>query len=83
MSTRLIYGFHAIIAKLRQAPGEIREILLDEAGTDPVRGRQLAGRGEWHGIHPRAARACQGLAGQARGDDDSVGNDDGAVGPGH
>ena len=40
MSTRLIYGFHAIIAKLRQAPGEIREILLDAQRQD-ARGRDL------------------------------------------
>ncbi|MDR2678762.1 MAG: 23S rRNA (guanosine(2251)-2'-O)-methyltransferase RlmB, partial [Zoogloeaceae bacterium] len=34
MSSRLIYGFHAVIARLRHDPDSIREILLDASRHD-------------------------------------------------
>ncbi|MDR2164176.1 MAG: 23S rRNA (guanosine(2251)-2'-O)-methyltransferase RlmB [Zoogloeaceae bacterium] len=40
MSSRLIHGFHAVIARLRHDPGAVKEILLD-AGRHDQRARQL------------------------------------------
>ena len=40
MSSRLIYGFHAITAKLRHDPGAVKEILIDAARHD-ARARDL------------------------------------------
>ena len=67
MSTRLIYGFHAIIAKLRQAPGEIREILLDAQRQD-ARGRDLMQHAELQGVrlHLVAGKRLDDLAGSGR-----------------
>lgn len=48
-SPRLIYGFHALTAKLRQDPESIREILVD-AGRQDSRMRELAKLAEFHGV---------------------------------
>ena len=34
-STRLIHGFHAIVSRVRQSPGDIREIYFAEGRQDP------------------------------------------------
>lgn len=49
MTTRLIYGFHAITAKLRQDPGSLREILLDGDRQD-ARARDLLRHAELQGV---------------------------------
>mgnify|MGYP000880791274 CR=1 FL=1 len=41
-SSRLIYGFHAITAKLRHDPDSIREIMVDPTRQD-ARARDLLG----------------------------------------
>lgn len=67
MSSRLIYGFHAIIAKLRQAPGEIREILLDAQRQD-ARARDLIQHVELQGVrlHLVDGKRLDDLAGGGR-----------------
>ena len=49
MSSRLIYGFHAITAKLRQDPESLREILMD-AGRQDARARELLKHAELQGV---------------------------------
>ena len=49
MSTRLIYGFHAITAKLRQDPESLREILIDGDRQD-ARARDLLRHAELQGV---------------------------------
>lgn len=49
MSSRLIYGFHAITAKLRQDPESLREILID-AGRQDARARDLLKHAELQGV---------------------------------
>src|SRR4051812_28220553 len=39
--TRAIYGFHAVLARLRVQPSSVDEILLDEARSD-VRAKDVA-----------------------------------------
>ncbi len=65
--SRIVYGFHAVTARLRQAPGEIRELLFDERRQDG-RMRDLLGAASRSGIAPRAVGAARldGLAGHAR-----------------
>ena len=48
-STRLVYGFHALTAKLRQDPDAIKEILVDGSRQD-VRMRDLMKLAEFHGV---------------------------------
>jgi len=49
MTSRLIYGFHAITAKLRQDPESLREILID-AGRQDARARDLLKHAELQGV---------------------------------
>ena len=39
--THLIYGFHAVVSRLRQDPGSVKEVFLDRARGD-ARARELA-----------------------------------------
>ena len=48
--TRFIYGFHAVIAKLRHSAGDVREIFLDQTRSD-ARARDLAKLAQIHGVH--------------------------------
>ncbi len=48
-SSRLIYGFHAIIAKLRHDPEAVNEILID-AGRQDARARDLLRHAELQGV---------------------------------
>jgi len=54
MSSRLIYGFHAITAKLRQDPESLKEILID-AGRHDARARDLLKHAELQGVKVLAA----------------------------
>jgi len=54
MSSRLIYGFHAITAKLRQDPESLKEILIDAARHD-ARARELLKHAELQGVKVVAA----------------------------
>lgn len=47
--TRLIYGFHALTAKLRQDPDAIKEIVVDSSRHD-ARMRDLLKLAEFHGV---------------------------------
>ena len=49
MSSRLIYGFHAVTAKLRHDPGSLKEIIIDAARHD-ARARDLLAHAELQGI---------------------------------
>ena len=49
MSSRLIYGFHAITAKLRHDPGSVKEINIDVARQD-ARVRDLFEHAELQGV---------------------------------
>lgn len=49
MSSRLIYGFHAVTAKLRHDPGAVKEILIDATRQD-ARARDLLAHAELQGI---------------------------------
>lgn len=49
MSSRLIYGFHAITAKLRHDPAAVKEIFVDAARHD-ARARDLLAHAELQGI---------------------------------
>jgi len=49
MSSRLIYGFHAITAKLRQDPESLKEILVD-ADRQDARARELLKHAELQGV---------------------------------
>lgn len=54
MSTsRLIYGFHAVIAKLRHDPDSVKEILIDE-GRQDARARDLLAHAELQGVRVTA-----------------------------
>ncbi|MEY2633354.1 MAG: hypothetical protein RIR00_2008 [Pseudomonadota bacterium] len=48
MSARLIYGFHAVLAKLRHDPDAVREILIDSERHD-ARARDLLQQAELQG----------------------------------
>ncbi len=56
MSLRLLYGFHAVAARLRVAPQTVRELLVDASRHD-ARMRQLLARAERAAV---AARAVDG-----------------------
>jgi len=67
MSNRLIFGFHAVVSRLRQNPSSIKEIFLDVARHDQ-RARDLSKLAEAQGarlISCDAARLA-GMAGGAR-----------------
>ncbi|HLO62411.1 MAG TPA: 23S rRNA (guanosine(2251)-2'-O)-methyltransferase RlmB [Azonexus sp.] len=49
MSSRLIYGFHAVISKLRHDPGSIKEIMVDATRQD-ARARDLLKHAELQDI---------------------------------
>lgn len=49
MSSRLIYGFHAVTAKLRHDPGAVKEILIDATRQD-ARARDLLQHAELQGV---------------------------------
>jgi len=70
--TRFIYGFHAIIAKLRHSGSDVREIFIDQTRQD-ARARDLIKLAQIHGVHlilsePSRIAAMAGGAGgkQAR-----------------
>lgn len=49
MSSRLIYGFHAVTAKLRHDPAALKEIFVDAARQD-ARARDLLAHAELQGV---------------------------------
>ena len=49
MSTRLIYGFHAVTAKLRHDPESVKEIVIDATRHD-ARARDLLAHAELQGV---------------------------------
>ena len=66
-STRFIYGFHAVLAKIRQHPGDVLELYLDAARHD-ARARDLAKLAERLGLRllPVDAGRLDGMAGGGR-----------------
>ncbi len=64
--TRFIYGFHAVTAKLRQNPDDVREIFLDRQRQD-ARARDLIKLAEVHGVRLMLSDAerLNGMAGGA------------------
>ncbi len=58
MTLRLLYGFHAVGARLRAAPQTVRELLLDAARHD-ARMRQLRERAEQAGVAVQAVAAAR------------------------
>ena len=67
MSSRLIYGFHAITAKLRHDPDAVKEIFVDAARHD-ARARDLLAHAELQGVKVIAgdSRRLDGMAPGAR-----------------
>ena len=67
MSSRLIYGFHAITAKLRHDPGALKEIFVDAARHD-ARARDLLAHAELQGVKVLASdgKRLDGMAPGAR-----------------
>jgi 23S rRNA (guanosine2251-2'-O)-methyltransferase len=63
--SRAIFGFHAVLAKLRHDPGAIREIYLDAARHD-ARGRDLVKHAEFAGLRVLPVDAAR-LAAMAPG----------------
>ncbi|HMV21054.1 MAG TPA: RNA methyltransferase substrate-binding domain-containing protein, partial [Rhodocyclaceae bacterium] len=49
MSSRLIYGFHAIVAKLRHDPDSIKEIFVDAERQD-ARAKELLKHADLQGV---------------------------------
>ncbi len=66
-ATRLIFGFHSVLAKLRHDAGAVREILVDAARHD-ARLRDLRTHAEFAGIRllPVAAARLEAMAPGAR-----------------
>jgi len=64
--SRFIYGFHAVIAKLRSSPDDVREIFLDRARQD-ARARDLAKLAETLGVRliPSDGARLDGMSGNA------------------
>ena len=64
--SRFIYGFHAVIAKLRHSPDDVREIFVDRQRQD-ARARDLVRLAETHGVRliPSDAARLDGMAGSA------------------
>ena len=67
MPSRLIYGFHAITAKLRHDPDAVKEIFVDAARHD-ARARDLLAHAELQGVKVVAgdSRRLDGMAPGAR-----------------
>ncbi|MDR1996107.1 23S rRNA (guanosine(2251)-2'-O)-methyltransferase RlmB [Azonexus sp.] len=67
MSFRLIYGFHAITAKLRHDPAAVKEIVIDASRQDG-RARDLLAHAELQGVRVIAAdgKRLDGMAPGAR-----------------
>lgn len=67
MSSRLIYGFHAVTAKLRHDPGAVKEILVDATRQD-ARARDLLQHAELQGVKVVASdgKRMDGMAPGAR-----------------
>lgn len=67
MSSRFIYGFHAITAKLRHDPESVKEILIDATRQD-ARARDLLQHAELQGVKVILADAkrLDGFAGGAK-----------------
>lgn len=65
--TRLIHGFHAVIAKLRHAPEDVKEIYIAE-GRQDARVRDVLKSAEFHKVRimPMDAARLDGMAGGAR-----------------
>jgi 23S rRNA (guanosine2251-2'-O)-methyltransferase len=65
--TRLIHGFHAVLAKLRTVPGDVREIYLAE-GRQDGRARDLVKLAEAQGVRimPTDMARLDGMAGGGR-----------------
>ena len=66
-SSRLIYGFHAITAKLRHDPDAVKEIIIDAARHD-ARARDLLAHAELQGVRVIASdgKRLDGMAPGAR-----------------
>ena len=64
--TRFIHGFHAVTAKLRSNPDDVREIFVDRSRQD-ARARDLAKLAETQGVRliPSDAARLDGMAGGA------------------
>jgi len=64
--SRFIHGFHAVIAKLRHSPEDVREIFLDRQRQD-ARARDMIKLAETHGVRliPSDAARLDGMAGGA------------------
>ena len=67
MSSRLIYGFHAVTAKLRHDPDAVKEILIDATRQD-ARARDLLAHAELQGVKVLAVdgKRLDGMAPGAR-----------------
>jgi len=67
MSSRLIYGFHAVTAKLRHDPESIKEIFLD-SGRQDARARDLIKHAELQGVRLILAdgKRLDGMSPEAR-----------------
>src|SRR5205823_11179288 len=46
---RVVFGFHAVLARLRADPASVLEVFLDETRND-ARGKDLAALAERHGV---------------------------------
>ncbi len=66
--TRFIYGFHAVVAKLRHSATDVREIFIDQTRTD-ARARDLIKLAQIHGVHliPSEPARIDAMAGGAGG----------------
>ena len=64
--SRFIHGFHAVIAKLRHSPEDVREVFLDRQRQD-ARARDMIKLAETHGVRliPSDAARLDGMAGGA------------------
>lgn len=67
MSNRLIFGFHAIVSRLRQNPASIKEIFLDAIRHDQ-RARDLSKLAETQGVRVISCDSARlaAMAGEAR-----------------
>lgn len=67
MSSQVLAGFHAVVARLRQAPTTIKELYFDESRRDK-RMLTLLEQAEAAGVKPRRANAARldGMAGGMR-----------------
>ncbi len=67
MSSRLIYGFHAVTAKLRHDPESVKEIMIDATRHD-ARARDLLAHAELQGVKVIAgdSKRLDGMAPGAR-----------------